>query len=485
MENSIHQFVEEGVKRLSKIFEDYASDLTKIAEMVSGVTNEMVSLGTSMIAEEWESYDELLRKRQELRRGWQIVRRDAITRTTSLGDVTYKRTLFKNVTTGTSCYLLDQLMQMDKHVRITEDAVARILEEAVESSYRKGGKNASINGASITKETVMNKIHSLQFPPTQILPKKKTVSKLYIDADEDHVSLQYLMEKGDIKKSRSNTAMPYIVYVYEGVDTEEDGRPKLINPKYFGGLYEGTEGVKKLWDEVYGYIEGSYDVEVLKRIYINGDGANWIKSGAKYIRQAKFRLDKFHMHKYIKTATAHLMDSAEDARSEIYRAIHKKNKGMAEEAFDRILAVTDSESKCKAVETSKAYILGNWSGIMLSMTGKDKEVGCSAEGHVSHIYSDRMSSRPLGWCRTGVDKMARLRIYRQNKGDILELVRYQKQEFKMAVGAEEVVFSASKMIAGENRNKERLGSLADIHMYSIPYPQIKKIAALKNHIWGL
>ena len=27
--------------------------------------------------------------------------------------------------------------------------------------------------------------------------------------------------------------------------------------------------------------------------------------------------------------------------------------------------------------------------------------------------------------------------------------------------------------------------LADMPVYSIPYPQIKKIAALKNHIWGL
>ena len=162
--NSIHQFAEEGVKRLSKVFETYTEDLTKIAEMVRGVTEEVVRLGTSMIAEEWESYDELLRKRSDLRSGWYIVRKDAVVRTTSLGDVCYKRTLFKNVKTGASCYLLDQLMQLDKHTGITEDAEARILEEAVESSYRKGGKNASITGANITKETVMNKIHVLRFP---------------------------------------------------------------------------------------------------------------------------------------------------------------------------------------------------------------------------------------------------------------------------------------------------------------------------------
>ena len=376
-------------------------------------------------------------------------------------------------------------MGFEKHTRITEDAIARIMEEASESSYRKGGRNASITGADITKETVMNKIHSLQFPPISACDTKKTVSKLFIDADEDHVSLQYLEKKGDIKKPRNNTVMPYIVYVYEGIDTEEDGRPKLINPTYFGGLYEGEEGGKQLWDEVYAYREGAYDIDSLEKIYISGDGANWIRSGEKCIRQAKFRLDKYHMHKYIKTATSHLGDHVDDVRSDIYRAIHKQKKWMAEGVFEKILAVTESESKRKAVEVARAYILGNWAGIMRSMTGEDKKTGCSAEGHVSHVYSDRMSSRPLGWCRTGADKMARLRIYRQNKGNMLELVRYQKTDLEMAAGAEEVIYSSREMIASENRNKRRLGELADLHIYSIPYPNIKKIAALKNHIWGL
>lgn len=81
--------------------------------------------------------------------------------------------------------------------------------------------------------------------------------------------------------------------------------------------------------------------------------------------------------------------------------------------------------------------------------------------------------------------MARLRVYQKNRGNMLELVRYQKQELPMVAGAEEVIYSAREMIAMENRNKQKLGNIADIQVYSIPYPQIKKIVALKNHIWGL
>ncbi len=482
MIKSIQQFHEEGVKNLEKIFDVYSNDLSKVAEMVEGVTNNVISLGLSMIAEEWEFYDELIRTRRDLRPDWQIVKKDEVTKITSLGAVRYHKTLFLNKKTGERSYLLDKIIGFDSHERLTEDAMARILDEAADSSYRKGGLNASISGESVSKEAVMNKIHPLKFPPVRAEGEKRQVKTLYIDADEDHVSLQYLEKKGDIRDRRSNTYMPKLVYVYEGIDAEED-RHELINVKYFGGGYTGREGSTQLWKEVYDYIEEAYDEEALERIYVNGDGAEWIKTGAKTHRKAKFVLDKYHMHKYIIAATSHLMDSAGDARDEIWRAINRQCKKDAEAVFDRILAVTESESKCRAVEESKKYILGQWPGIMQGIRNRKDKIHCSAEGHISHIYADRMSSRPLGWSTTGADKMARLRIYKKNGGSMLELARYQKEE--QAVGAEEVIYSCREMLSMEAKNRQRLGNMADMPIYSIPYTNIKKIVQFRTGIHGL
>ena len=484
MNNSIQQFQEKGVKNLAEVFSRYTDDLTKFAEMVSGVTKEVTKLGLSMIEEELESYDQLLRERKDLRKGWYIERLDKTKLLTSLGEISYHKTYFHNKETGEYCYLLDQLMGLEKHARISEDAEARVLEEAAESSYRKGGVNVSIGEQEVSKETVMKKLHALEFPALKPLIEKRKVSRLYIDADEDHVSLQYLEKKGDIKKPRTNTVMPKLIYVYEDVNFD-GSKHELIRCSYFGGDYAGTEGTKQLWQEVFDFIKDSYDEDSLEKIYINGDGADWIRTGAGMHAKAHFVLDRFHMHKYIISATSHLKDSVQDARSEIYHAINGKRKWAAEEAFNKILNVTESETKAKAVESAKNYILGNWAGIMESVKAKDKSLQCSAEGHVSHIYSDRMSSRPLGWSRTGADKMSRLRIYRQNKGNMLELVRYQKKELPMAAGVEEIIYSATQMLSAERRNRKKLGELADVPVYSIPYQQIKKIAALKNHIWGL
>ena len=127
MIKSIQQFCQDGVNNLEKVMVDYSSDMTKIAEMIQGVTKGVVELGLSIIAEEWESYDELLRKRKDLRPEWYVVRRDENTLLTSLGSVRYHKTLFKNKVTGEYEYLLDRIMGLEKHARLTEDAEAQLL----------------------------------------------------------------------------------------------------------------------------------------------------------------------------------------------------------------------------------------------------------------------------------------------------------------------------------------------------------------------
>ena len=488
MIKSIQQFEAVGVKKLGKVLEDFVKTPEKQAEFVYGVTDSVIQLGLDIIKETFESMDEELRESGIRKSGWVISRRDETSLITSLGTVKYEKTLFKNKETGVCEYLLDRIMGLESHVRMTEDAEAQILEEAVDSSYRKGGMKASISD-TVSKQTVKNKIHELKFFPLEIKEtRKKQVDYLYIDADEDHVSLQYLEQKGDIVKPGSNTSMPKLAYVYEGLEPQapKSQRMQLVAPKYFGGVYEGSKGVEQFWREIYDYIESTYDVTKIKKIYINGDGATWIKSGRKWIAGSTFVLDKFHMQKYIIAATSHLLDSAGDARAELYHAIYKRTKWMAVATFDKILQVSETESQRKKVETSSSYILGHWDGIMQGIKNKDAQVGCSAEGHVSHIYADRMSSRPLGWSKKGVHQMSKLRIYKANQGNMLELVRMQKQELPLAAGAEdEMIYLSSEMFRAESKRLTEEQRYVERMTHSIPFPEVKKIAYFKNHIWGL
>ena len=89
------------------------------------------------------------------------------------------------------------------------------------------------------------------------------------------------------------------------------------------------------------------------------------------------------------------------------------------------------------------------------------KIGSSTEGHVSHVLSYRTSTAALGWSLLGADKMAQLRAYYLNGGDMLSLVRYQKTVLKKAAGDEEVYFSASDIISSTRNKNGVLGKYYD------------------------
>ena len=66
-----------------------------------------------------------------------------------------------------------------------------------------------------------------------------------------------------------------------------------------------------------------------------------------------------------------------------------------------------------------------------------------------------MSTDPLGWSRHGAEQMAHLLEYYFNKGNMLELAKYQKKVLPVAAGAEELTASASEMLKSENRPRTR------------------------------
>jgi hypothetical protein len=124
----------------------------------------------------------------------------------------------------------------------------------------------------------------------------------------------------------------------------------------------------------------------------------------------------------IKNATL-LMKNAtqfiENGEREIWRAIKAQDKEYLKVVFETIKDMTESETKVASIIDMRTYILNHFDSIKNQYASD--YIGCSAEGHVSHIYSDRLSSRPLGWSREGLDQMARLRVFRANGGNVYGL----------------------------------------------------------------
>lgn len=222
----------------------------------------------------------------------------------------------------------------------------------------------------------------------------------------------------------------------------------------------------------------------MKKIYLNADGGTWIQSGKKRIAGITSVLDEFHLQKYLLKMTGHMKDSADDARKELCDAIKSGTRSDFQEIVKRLKACAETESAENRIEESGTYILSNWTAAKIRLKDRETVKGCSAEGHVSHVLSSRMSSRPMGWSRTGVDKMAHLRAYYWNGGNMLELVRQQERELPAAAGAEKEVLSCESMLRWERQHHNKLGKYIESISHSVS-TEVKKYAWFHAHIWGL
>ena len=487
MVKSISYFEEKSINIFEKLEENFYKDPKDIYSYITGITEELHNIGLMMIKESLEEMNQMLIDSEVRKSDWIIEKHSDKKLVTSLGTVSFKKTLFTNRKTQEIHYLLDQILGMQSHERMTEDAEVRMLEEAVQTSYRRGGEESSLMDG-VSKQTVKNKIHQLKFPEDKNIPtEKKKVEYLYIDADEDHVSLQFRKKRGDLVVSedgrKNNGMITKLVYVYEGVEpvAPKSKRNRLINPYYFSG---GDENNEQLWKRVWKYIQTHYEVGSLKKIYLNGDGGTWIKAGKKYLEKTTFLLDEFHLSKYITKLTSHMKDSVEDAKQEVYTAIRKKTKRDFIEIVERLKDALPDGTGEKRIEKSSKYILNNWIAARNRIAQREKIFGCSAEGHVSHVLSSRMSSRPMGWSEIGAGKMSELRVYYYNKREMLELVRYQKEEVPVATGAEEVIYSSKQMLLSERQRKGNAGKYVELIQRKVSN-QLQKKIMFQYHIWDL
>ena len=482
MYKSIQQFCESGTINLDKICADFFEDPQDIAGFVRKIKDEFLKHACAYISDAFEEMDEMIRSSGIRIDKWNIVRRDMKSMLTSIGEIRYRKTLYKNKRSGKRTYLLDRVLGIEEGARMTEDAEAQMIEEAVQSSYRRAAEEVSILG-NVSRSTVMNRLHSLKFPKAGIPEKKKQVPYLYIDADEDHVSLQYLMQKGDIARGsdgrKNNNVQVKLVYVYEGIGPENPGskRYRLINPRYFSGVYEGNRNAE-LWNEVSEYIESHYDMGSIKKIYLNADGGGWIKGHRRKLDQVIEVLDEYHINKYLTKMTSHLGDSASDGRSMLRDVIRTGTKAEFDELVERLKEYGDGADAAR-IRQSAGYIKGNWIAAKVRLERRDGVVGSSTEGHVSHVLAGRMSSRPLGWSKRGADRMGKLRAYYCNRGSMLQLVRYQKTEREERNRKErslvgEILRSCSKRHAANGKYYDKI-------QRSISSQIIKKLA-IRDHL---
>lgn len=414
--NNIIQLIAEKVKdtieeSVIKVLEGNTK-LDTIVDLVGEMVN---NIGLDTLNTIIDELDDIVKKSPE-RSGIYHIHKSKVSRTlvTRFGELEFKRAYYKNIRNKNYVYILDELLGIEKYERVEGNLKGDILDKAVDMSYQKSAELST--PAYLTRQTVKNiirengKIDNLDLE----VEDKKKVGTIYVEADEDHVALQTGKNK-EIK----------LIYVYDDKTEVSKDRIKLENIRYFTGEMDPED----IWTEVATYLDEAYDLDRVEKIYIAGDGANWIKGGTEIIKDSKYILDHYHLSKYVKKITAHLpsLEEPADIEKPLWGYIRRGKKKFALELINFAIEITHSKNKKKSMRDAKKYILNNWEGINNLF---EEEYRCSAEGHISHILSDRLSSRPMGWSLIGVDEMARMRAYKANGGSIKEYYRNQRNEKK-------------------------------------------------------
>lgn len=314
---------------------------------------------------------------------------------TQFGSLEFNRRYYKNKMDGTYLYIVDRVVGIESYDRVSGSVSASLVESASEVSYAKSSKY--VCDGYISRQTVMKKIRRAKELKVEVPEEKRTVRYLNVEADEDHVSLQ----------DGTDTIVP-LISIHEGVE-HIGKRGKCINIHH---ISSHGKNIEDMWQEAAEWVYAVYDVDKIEKIYLHGDGASWIKTGLSYLPKSKFVLDRYHLNKALKEVSR----GDELVCDRLKDAVTEADRESLKEICRELRKSGENEKVREKVDSFRNYITSNWEGI--EVYKEEASRGSNTEGHVSHVLSSRLSSRPSGWSREGLKAMAELRAYCCNGGHV-------------------------------------------------------------------
>lgn len=390
---SIQQIIEQFIKEASTI--DITEGLTTTLEKTKRLTDTFIC---RLLEEKLMEGDRVLFEQPRLRKGWTVEQKDVGRQVlTGHGMLQFSRRYYVNQKSGQRSYLLDDLVGLEPFERVEAGLAARLCEAAVDNSYQKSAK-ACCDGL-VSRQTVLNKTRQVQGCALGPVEARLDVPVIHIQADEDHVAMQ----------DGRRDAIVKLVAIHE--PARQIGKKRWQLPQRYLLASYGEE-VDDFWLRVATAISERYGDRDNLRVYIHGDGASWIRSGTKWIKNSRFVLDRYHFLQYL----GPVVGDNKGFRQYILDELAGGSRGKVEHLVE---AIMESDGCARAAgELFLRYLRANWDGIKIWHDAKQEAGPSCAEGLVSHVLSSRLSSRPVGWMDEGLATISQLRVHVMNGGHI-------------------------------------------------------------------
>ena len=335
---------------------------------------------------------------------------------TLFGEITFERQYYvpkdRNID---GFFYVDQLFNLPKRDYFDPLIKALIIEKSSQFSYIQSGKivgdmigskfksmTESLY-AKISRQTVYNVIKNADMDYV-IDDVKANIDTIYIQFDEKYV---YTQGTNKLKKEIKAAV------IYTGIKEEYKGRNKLVNRHVITSLGYSTDIKHKCLD----YIFKTYDTNKISTVMISGDGAQWIEKSTSDFHfheniTVHFVLDRFHMNQAVNHIT-----KEKDIKYYLRDYIYNNKRKFFKELCDAL--IIENPQRTEIIENNKNYIINHWAPIQRQ---KHKLfLGCSMEGHISHILAAPFSSRPKAHSLHMLAKRLVIRELYVNKSDVKQI----------------------------------------------------------------
>lgn len=366
-----------------------------------------------------ETIDNGFRNSSERRHKYHIKAKTTRTIMTIFGEITYHKTIYSyKYKKGSYCYI-DEYLGFKKYDYFDPYIKSLVIEYASNNPYT---KTASIindiigNRIKITKpyqylskQTVRNIILSSSLSKPEPV-ELETPSDLYIMADEKFIATQ---------NNNNEDVMVKQIVVFDG-RTINKKRITLNNKRIFASFNNS-----KCLDDSLDYIYYTYNTDLIKNIYVMGDGAKWIKNLTYNFKfnastNVSFNLDKFHFKQAI-----HHITQDEDISSILTSYVYGNDKKTFTEICNSLILA--SPHRKDTITSKMGYILKNWNYIN---NLKSNHLKCPMESQISHNLADLLSSRPKAYSTKMLSKLLDIRLLFKNHFNLklLFLNNFNKKE---------------------------------------------------------
>ena len=180
---------------------------------------------------------------------------------------------------------------------------------------------------------------------------------------------------------------------------------KTVNKTVFAAVTGGDT----FWAGMSLKLQKQYDLARVEETIVGGDGAEWVKEGARYIN-GRFQLDRYHLNRELTTA----LGQDKETKQRVWRACEQGEIKNALQIMAEAAGQARGES-AQRITKAYHYLYDNRFGLedyrlKLGEAGTRLRRTGAMEGNVDKLVVRRMKNQGMSWSLKGIRRLLCVRF---------------------------------------------------------------------------